>query len=183
MLCKNLRISEVLEGEEIDIKYRNEFSFKNPRAKKMNDNGYTLVEIVMVIALLSLLSTIILPNFKNTLANYKLEVAARKLAQNIRLVQQKAISEGVSYKIVFDLHNMNNYQMLCGQRGKLIELPSGVLFGWTTYAEHKVDKTLAFNPSGAPNRGGTIELKSGNKTLYVIVSIATGRVRIGKVPP
>lgn len=135
----------------------------------------------MVIALLGLFSTIILPDFKKTLAKYKLEVATRELAQNIRLAQQKSITEGISYKIVFDLNRMNNYQLLCGRRGKLINLPSGVFFDWTTYAE--VDKTLVFNPSGAPNRGGTIAITSGNSTLYVIVSIATGRVRVGKVPP
>jgi prepilin-type N-terminal cleavage/methylation domain-containing protein len=145
------------------------------------DYGYTLIEVVMVIALLGLLYTMVAPNFKNTLVKYKLQVAAQELAQNIRLAQQKTIAEGVSYKIVFNLDKMDNYQLLYGRRGKLIKLPSGVFFDWTTYAD--VDKTLVFNPSGAPNRGGTIAIKSGNNKLYVIVSVATGRVRIGKVPP
>ena len=138
-------------------------------------------KVVMVISLLGLLSTMVIPNFKNTLAKYKLEVAAKELAQNIRLAQQKTIAEGISYKIVFNLDRGDNYQILCGRRGKLINLPSGVFFDWTTYAD--VDKTLVFNPTGAPNRGGTIAIKSGKNTLYVIVSVATGRVRIGKAPP
>ena len=66
--------------------------------QKKADKGYTLIEVVMVIALLGLFSTIILPDFKKTLAKYKLEVATRELAQNIRLAQQKSITEGISYK-------------------------------------------------------------------------------------
>jgi len=148
---------------------------------KKSSNGFTLIELVSVITILGLLSIIVVPDFKKTFGKYKLEVAAQELAQNIRLTQQKSITEGVSYKIVFDLNRKDNYQMLSGRQGKLIKLPSGVYFDWTTYSE--VDKTLVFYPTGAPNRGGTIAITNGKETLYVIVSIATGRVRIGQTPP
>ncbi|NLZ52781.1 MAG: prepilin-type N-terminal cleavage/methylation domain-containing protein [Thermoanaerobacteraceae bacterium] len=148
---------------------------------KKSSKGFTLIEVVLVIAILGLLSIIIVPDLKRTLAKYKLEVAAQELAQNIRLTQQKSITEGVSYKIVLDLNRKDNYQMLLGRRGKLIKLPSGVYFDWTTYSE--VNKTLVFYPTGAPNRGGTIAIANGEDTLYVIISVATGRVRIGQTPP
>lgn len=158
------------------------FNSKVKVQRKINSNGYSLIEIVIVIALLGLLSTVAFPNFKKTMARYKLEVAAYELAQNIRLTQQKSISEGITYKIVFDLNQKNSYQMLSFGRGKFIELPSGIFFDWTTYSE--VNKTLSFNPSGAPNQGGTIAIVNGDdNTLYVIVSVATGRVRVAKVPP
>lgn len=165
------------------LKYYEKFQLKGEHTKKhINRNGYTLIEVIMVIALLGLLSTIALPDFKKTMTKYKLEVAAYELAQNIRLTQQKSISEGITYKIVFDLNQKNSYQMLSSGRGKLIKLPSGVFFDWTTYSE--VNKTLSFNPSGAPNQGGTIAIVNGDdNTLYVIVSVATGRVRVSKVPP
>jgi len=148
-----------------------------PKSRK----GFTLIEVILVLAILGLFSIFIVPNFKKTLAKYKLEVAAQELAQNIRITQQKSITEGVSHKIVLDLNKKDNYQMLSGRRGKLIKLPSGVYFDWTTYSE--VDKTLVFYPTGAPNRGGTIAITNGRDTLFVIVSIATGRVRIGQTPP
>jgi len=157
------------------------FNSKGKLQRKINSNGYSLIEIVMVIALLGLLSTVAFPNFKRTMSKYKLEVAAYELAQNIRLTQQKSISEGIPCKIVFDLNQKNGYQMLSSGRGKFIKLPSGVFFEWTTYYE--VNKTLSFSPSGAPNQGGTIAIMSGDNTLYVIVSVATGRVRVARVPP
>ena len=53
------------------------------------EHGFTLIELLLVISLLSLFSTIIAPNFKQSLKNYKLEVAAQELAQNLRLAQQR----------------------------------------------------------------------------------------------
>lgn len=135
----------------------------------------------MALAILGLLSTIAVPNFKNTLARYKLQVAAHELAQNIRITQHKSITEGVSHKIMLDLHNRDNYQLLTGSRGKRIKLPPGVYLDWTTYSE--VDKTIVFYPTGAPNRGGTIAITNGKDSLFVIVSVATGRVRIDDTPP
>jgi len=144
-------------------------------------NGFTLIEVALVVAVLGVLSTIAVPNFKNTLDRYKLEVAAHELAQNIRLTQQKSISEGTTYKILLDLNKKDNYQLVSGRRGKLVKLPQGVFIDWTTYSE--VDKSIIFYPTGAPNRGGTIAVTNGKDSLFVIVSVATGRVRIDEVPP
>ena len=76
---------------------------------------------------------------------------------------------------------MDNYQLLRGWKGKLVRLPQGVLLKWSTYD----DGTLEFKQStGAPiPGGGTIAMGYGDKTLYIIVSVATGRVRIGQEPP
>lgn len=117
-------------------------------SRALHDKGYTLIEVMIVISLMGLLSTFAVPNFKKTLDNYKLEVAVHELAQNIRLAQQKSISEGESYKILL---GASDYQILLGRRGKLIKLPPGVFIDWTTYTE--VNRTLSFKPTGAPNRG------------------------------
>ncbi|HHX22506.1 MAG: GspH/FimT family pseudopilin [Tepidanaerobacteraceae bacterium] len=148
------------------------------RVKVFTHKGFSLIEVILVIALLGLLSTLIFPNFKGTLDKYKLEVAAQELAQNIRLAQQKSITEDTSYKILL---GKNNYQLLSGVKGNLFELPLGVSIEWTTY--YDLDRTIVFHPSGAPNRGGTICLAGNDNRLYVIVSIATGRIRIGDTPP
>lgn len=143
------------------------------------EHGFTLIELLLVISLLSLFSTIIAPNFKQSLKNYKLEVAAQELAQNLRLAQQKAISEGVSCKVMFDLHWKNNYQVTVSQKGKIFYLPSGVFFEWTNL----LNKSVIFYPTGAPNQAGTIAMNNENKRLYVIIAVATGRVRVGKTQP
>lgn len=146
-----------------------------------NCRGYTLIELVVVISLLGLMAGIALPDFKKNAANSNLKTAAFELAENIRLAQQKSIAEGLPYKIVIDLERGDNYQILAGKQGKLVKLPKNVIFSWTSYTN--VGKTIIFGPSGAPNQGGTIALTNGDNTIYVIISVATGRVRIDKTPP
>jgi len=122
----------------------------------------------------------IIPDFNSTFANYKLELAAKRVVQDIYLIRQTAISEKKYPKIVFDvLDTQDNYVIkVDGFSGKKVMLPKGVFLEWTNF----VDSTIMFAPSGAPN-GGTVALTNNNKRLYVIVSPVTGHVRIGDIPP
>jgi prepilin-type N-terminal cleavage/methylation domain-containing protein len=145
----------------------------------LSSRGFTLIEIIVVVALIAMLSTIILPDFKSNLRDYRLNIAARQMAQNIRLVQQKAMSEGVPWRIVFH-SSSNNYKINQGFKlWKQVNLPDGVEFVYIGFSE----KTLTFYPSGAAVPAGTVKLTNNSKSLYIIVSVATGRVRISENPP
>ena len=49
------------------------------RVKVFTHKGFSLIEVILVIALLGLLSTLIFPNFKGTLDKYKLELLHKNL--------------------------------------------------------------------------------------------------------
>lgn len=149
------------------------------RLLKNKDLGFTLIEVSAVTCLLGLVTLLCVPNFKDSLQNYRLAVTVQEVGQNIRLAQKLAITEGVSYKVLFDLENKITYRIASGYKATRFDLPLGVCFDWANFPK----STLAFYPSGAPSQGGTIAIKNKNKSLYVIVSVATGRVRIGKTPP
>ncbi len=145
----------------------------------LSSRGFTLIEIIVIVALIALLSAVILPDFKSSLMDHKLNIAARQMAQNMRLVQQKAMSEGVPWRIVFH-SSSNNYKINQGIKlWKQVNLPDGVEFMYIGFSE----KTLTFYPSGAAVPAGTVKLTNNNKSLYIIVSVATGRIRISENPP
>ncbi|HHY05173.1 MAG TPA: prepilin-type N-terminal cleavage/methylation domain-containing protein [Thermoanaerobacterales bacterium] len=152
------------------IRFNNRFFLKK---------GFTLIEIIVVISIFSVLSLVGLPSFKRTLAHHKLNIAAHQIAQHIRLAQQKALSEGTSYRIIFDLHNKDNYFIKKGNKGQKIYLTKNIVLAWTNFDKD----TLIFYMSGAPAQAGTIAIKNNKDKLYIIVSVATGRVRISKTPP
>lgn len=146
----------------------------------MNKKGFTIIEIVLVIALIGILATISLPVYKKTAAHYSLITAARMIASDIRLAQQRSITESRSYRLLFNTGS-DNYQLLSvSNKSEINYLPKGIKIIRTNFT----DKTLSFLPSGAPSQGGRVVLENrfGGRR-YIIVTPATGRVRISDKPP
>lgn len=136
--------------------------------------GFTTIEIITVITILGIASTMILPNFTLTLDQYKLDIASKKLAKDIMFIQEKSIYDKLIYEILFDMTHKDNYKILKGYKSERVKLPPGIYIDWVNFYRNK----LSFSPTGAPRQGGTVALKSKSRTVYVIVSVATGRVRI-----
>ena len=55
--------------------------------------GFTLLEILIVMALASVFVALMIPDFNRVIPEMKVDKAARKLAIDIRMAQQKAVSE------------------------------------------------------------------------------------------
>ncbi|NPV44651.1 MAG: prepilin-type N-terminal cleavage/methylation domain-containing protein [Firmicutes bacterium] len=144
--------------------------------------GFTLIELVLTICILGFLVSIVIPNFKGTLEDYRLKNAAMEIASEIRLIQQRAISEGDIFKIIFDLNNRDRYHVARGTRIlKTAYLPDGVILEGTSLGG---GHQIVFTESGAPVPAGSITLKNKRgERRYVIVAVATGRVRISENPP
>jgi len=146
---------------------------------RVYERGFTLIETIAATAIFGILCMIAVPNFKAVMEDVKLQLAAQKLAQDIRTIQQQAMSEGENRKILFDMHRRDSYQLLRGINSSRVYLPKGILLSWTNFPNN----TLVFTPSGAPQQGGTIALKGEKDKLFVIVNVATGRVRISETAP
>ncbi len=102
------------------------------------------------------------------------------IASDIRLAQQRSITESRSYRLLFNTGS-DNYQLLSvSNKSEINYLPKGIKIIRTNFT----DKTVSFLPSGAPSQGGrvVIENKFGGRR-YIIVTPATGRVRISDKPP
>lgn len=147
----------------------------------LDQKGVTLIELVSVLAIISIVSLIIVPRFNNVIAKYELEAAARMIASDLRLAQQMAVSKGEYYRIIFDTTNKDRYQFVLATKIiKQVLLPEGVQIDSTSFDGN----TVIFGHSGAPQPAGTITLIGRNgQFLFVIVAVATGRVRISEEPP
>jgi prepilin-type N-terminal cleavage/methylation domain-containing protein len=70
--------------------------------------GFSLIELIIVIAILGIVSAIAAPNFNKYRQNTNLKEAARDLASDISLYRQRAVAENIHYQIVFN-QAANNY--------------------------------------------------------------------------
>lgn len=85
-----------------------------PTGKKRRSNsGFTLIELVLVIFLISILVALSTPLFKRTFTNLELKNVSFNIAKIISYAREMAIVERANYRINFDF-------------GRFFYLPEGV---------------------------------------------------------
>ena len=155
--------------------------------RRTNHNkGYTLIELMVVIGIISLLLGLSINGLYNLIQWSKLNTAAALLSSELKNSQSRAFYEGIYYKIEFYATfnwptSSNKYKIF--KKGnvlyKEIKLDGVELFK-TNFTNNKV----YFYPNGVPSMGGTVTLKNKRgKVLYVIMTPVTARIRISPEPP
>jgi prepilin-type N-terminal cleavage/methylation domain-containing protein len=72
-----------------------------------NRKGFTLVELIIVIGLLALIATIAGLNLRNYTLNRNLRTAARNIVADFNLCKARAVSESISYQVIFNIAGGN----------------------------------------------------------------------------
>ena len=78
--------------------------------KIRKNNGFSLIEVIIVMAILGTLLAIAAPNFSRYRDNADLKEAARDISSDLQLYKQRAIAENVRYRITFN-SGANNYDV------------------------------------------------------------------------
>jgi prepilin-type N-terminal cleavage/methylation domain-containing protein len=163
------------------------------KLKTILRRGFTLIEVVMVIVIVGILTAIAIPRFQAFYA-VKLDGAAKKLISDIRYVQQIAISNHTSTRIVFDSAAERYRAEEESPRGsnfwRAISSPfmSGSMITDFTndpqYAGVNItgpsfgsSSTLMFDWRGQPVSGGEVTLSYRDNTRRIEVVATTGQVR------
>lgn len=71
---------------------RNKYFFKGSRSDLASGAGFTLLEITVVVAIISLLSTIFIVNYQGGERSFALRRSAHQLSQDLRMAQEMAMS-------------------------------------------------------------------------------------------
>ncbi len=167
-----------LEAEDATMRGRTSQSIR--RAVR----GFSLVEMVVVLIVLGALAAVALPRYSDALFRYRVEVAAHRLAADLRQARSVARTSSADRTIAFDAaadrytvagvdrldQNAGAYEVDLAAEPYDADLDRVALDGG-------VD-TLTFDGYGEPDRGGEIELRVGPYTRVVRVEADSGRVMI-----
>ena len=129
-----------------------------------DSKGFTLVELIMVVVLISIMAVSVVPKFLDTSA-FSLAGGAAMAAADIRYTQELAMGTHASKSIVFTSGN-THYTV----GSQTVNLPSKVSIS--------SGATFTFNSLGEPTGGGgsSVTLSAGAETKTITVDSYTGRV-------
>ncbi len=141
--------------------------------------GFTLIEIMMVIGILAILSTVGWTVFNNFQPALELSAVARNLTSDLRYVQQLAVTEQINHGIGFSA-TTKSYQLykFGATTQELVNrvLPSVISFCQITGLS---DGSLAiFNPYGAVLVAGSVCLANSKGQSKIVDIKPSGFVKI-----
>lgn len=139
--------------------------------------GFTLVELVLVVAVLAILVSLATPSVSARLSQQRVSAAVNRISSDLRLAQHHARRASKTQRVIFDTtartYVLEGYTPLSGAAGtytvRLTDAPYEVQilrvdFGGTT--------TVEFNSYGSPLQSGTISVGVSGCVATLTVSSA-----------
>jgi general secretion pathway protein H len=139
--------------------------------------GFTLLELLVVLALATLLVAIAPPLITASLPGIELKSSARSLTAGLRLAREEAIRSGQDVAFTLDLDN-RTFEVGGGYRR--VSLPDSVEIKLTAAESEMLDEqvgAIRFYPDGS-STGGRIVVSTGASGWQVGVQWLTGRIRL-----
>jgi prepilin-type N-terminal cleavage/methylation domain-containing protein len=142
-------------------------------------NAFSLVELVMMLAIISILAAIAGPRYANSLALYRATATAQRIAGDLNLARTQAKISSAGQTVVFNVAS-NNYSLpgmaaLPGQPSpytvNLSSDPYGALLLTAVFGS---GSTMSFDRFGQPATGGTVTVQSGAFVKTITVDPNTG---------
>lgn len=137
--------------------------------------GFTLIESLLVVALIGILAMFSIPALLSFIERSKLESTVRQAASQVQLARLDAIKRGAPTTVTMDVPQRTlRVTRNDGQEISSLPLPNGISFGATVY-------TATLRPDGALDMTGS--LGDDDAFLFVSDRNADNRMRVRIEPP
>ncbi|MBK1722102.1 GspH/FimT family pseudopilin [Thiocystis violacea] len=145
-------------------------------ARPSANRGFTIVELLVVMAIAALIMTAVPTLFSAALPGIEMKSAARRTVATLRLARESAIRRGEDQALLVDIeaHRLS----LPGYRS--LSLPKGLTIGLEAASREMLDEqrgVIRFFPDGS-STGGRILLSRKGNGYQVGVTWLTGRIEL-----
>ncbi len=145
----------------------------------INYRGFTLLEMLIVLMIMSLLMTLVPPLFSNALPSLTLKAVTNDLLQDLNYVRDIAILKGKKTQVVIN-QNTGAYSSEDKYQGKEQILPNSIKISASHIGLRVVDDenpVIAFFADGSSS-GGIITLSNNDRVYSLIVDWITGSISL-----
>jgi prepilin-type N-terminal cleavage/methylation domain-containing protein len=153
------------------------------RLAAASPRGFSLVEVVLVLVITACLAGIVLPRFGNAAAKQRADAAAKRIARDLSLAQNRAITSSASQTVTFNVgassytlagmaapdHSSQTYQVFLGQEPYNVTMVSANFGG---------NAVLIFNGYGAPDSDGSIVIRAAGFQKTIALDPDTGQASV-----
>jgi type IV fimbrial biogenesis protein FimT len=156
------------------------------------NSGFSLIEMMVVIAIIAIVASIAVPNFIGWLPKQRLGTASRDILSALHQARLRAVKENADVTVQFDIGNDSYIAFLDNGEGggnpadgvqngseiafKSTAMPAGIDLNNTTFSNNRI----SFSRRGLPNNvtGGTVTIRNSENVKRQIGVNQTGNSRI-----
>lgn len=155
------------------------------KIKQLDDRGFTLIELMIVLAIIGIAAGIAAMSSRGTLANARLNGATRQLYSDMQNVRLRAVKEGRKWAVQstdnsYDVRNTGTDTLWNANDEVIKTIDVATTYPGVTITP--ASSRYAFNPNGTLGVTATVTLTvtndSGTKSKTLCYSTSTGNVRI-----
>ncbi|MDX9912140.1 MAG: prepilin-type N-terminal cleavage/methylation domain-containing protein [Phycisphaerales bacterium] len=144
--------------------------------------GFTLVELVVVVAIIAAAAAIALPRYASAQHRYRLDAAATLVARTLDRAARRAESSSQAIEVAFDAAGDRVIVRSATDASDILEDINISKSPWAAdlvAADFAGQRSVKFDGFGLPASGGTVTIGHAGSTLIVSLNGSTGRAMIG----
>lgn len=140
---------------------------------KNKESGFSLFELMVVIAMIAILSTIVIPNFMTWRSNANLRGSVFNLKSDLEMAKMRAIRSGDSVAIVF---TGSTYEIFQDTDGDFLKDNGETLILDRKFIDLSVSPDLggtystSFNNKGLVSKTGSITLSNNDHSIVISIN-------------
>jgi len=168
----------------------------NKRAGSLSILGFSLVEMLLVIALMGILTALIAPGVYNSLSSVRLKTAAKKTVAVVRYARNQAVCRKKPFWLLVNKKKnqltvsdqpLNHHDRFTEEAAstspslKVYVYPEGVIIGKLIVEDKEIDDpegAFIFYPNGSCNGGGLLLQADNSRSYHITIDFITATATI-----